>query len=554
MYQALYRKWRPRTFSDVSGQETVTAALKNELKTGRLSHAYLFTGCRGTGKTTCAKILAKAVNCQHPVDGDPCNECAVCRGIDDGTILDVTEIDAASNNGVDSIRDLRDEVAFTPVSGTYRVYIIDEVHMLSAGAFNALLKTLEEPPAHVIFILATTEVHKLPATILSRCQRFDFGRIRPEEIAARLTYVATEEGLTVTPDAAMLLARLADGALRDGLSLLDQCASVAQNIDMDTVTVVTGMAGQDTLAQLTDCVAAQDAPTALALVDTLYRSAKDMERLCAEWVSYLRNLMVLHSVSNVGELVVATPDELNAMRAEAQKLGLPTILHMMEVLQGTLDRLKGGVSRRVEMEMAVLKLCDPRLDDTKAALLHRIEVLENALKNGVVATNPPAVDRGPSRTPVPTTSIEPTTIPAPEVIPAPTEAPPAPMEDVMPAIPAPVAAPIPAPAGEQPFTAWADVLDYMRQSCPPLFGILDGTTALLKDGSLVICVENPLLAQLLKEGGNKQQLQNAIQHVTGQSYPLALRRKQQVKTPENDPLAQLLTAGRGMGINVNEKE
>ena len=550
MYQALYRKWRPRTFSDVSGQETVTAALKNELKTGRLSHAYLFTGCRGTGKTTCAKILAKAVNCQSPVDGDPCNECAICRGIDDGTILDVTEIDAASNNGVDSIRDLRDEVAFTPVSGTDRVYIIDEVHMLSAGAFNALLKTLEEPPAHVIFILATTEVHKLPATILSRCQRFDFGRIRPEEIAARLTYVAGEEGLTVTNDAAMLLARLADGALRDGLSLLDQCASVAQHIDMDTVTAVTGMAGQDTLAKLTDCVAAQDAPAALALVDTLYRSAKDMERLCAEWVSYLRNLMVLNSVSEVGELVVATPDELSAMRAEAQKLGLPTILHMMEVLQGTLDRLKGGVSRRVEMEMAVLRLCDPKLDDTKTALLHRIEVLENALKNGVAT--------GASRTSPPTAPIEPAAepapvIPAPEAIPAPIDAPPVPEADVMPAIPSPTA-PIPAPAGERPFDAWVEVLDYMRNTCPPLFGILDGTTALLKDGSLVICVENPLLAQLLKEGGNKQQLQNAIQHVTGQTFPMALRRKQQVKTPENDPLSQLLTAGRGMGINVNEKE
>ena len=552
MYQALYRKWRPRTFSDVSGQETVTAALKNELKTGRLSHAYLFTGCRGTGKTTCAKILAKAVNCAHPVDGDPCNECAICRGIDDGTILDVTEIDAASNNGVDSIRDLRDEVAFTPVSGAYRVYIIDEVHMLSAGAFNALLKTLEEPPAHVIFILATTEVHKLPATILSRCQRFDFGRIRPEEIAARITYVATEEGLTVTPDAAMLLARLADGALRDGLSLLDQCASVAQHIDMDTVTAVTGMASQDTLAQLTDCVAAQDAPAALALVDQLYRSAKDMERLCAEWVTYLRNLMVLTSVREVGELIVATPDELNAMRAEAKKLGLATILHMMEVLQGTLDRLKGGVSRRVEMEMAVLRLCDPKLDDTKTALLHRVEVLENTLKNGAVMngaprTSPPTAPVEPAAEPAPVT-------PAPEAIPAPIDAPPAPEADVMPAIPAPVAAPIPAPAGEQPFDAWVEVLDHLRSSCPPLFGILDGTTALLKDGSLVICVENPLLAQLLKEGGNKEQLQNAIRHVTGQTYPMALRRKQQVKTPENDPLAQLLTAGRGMGINVNEKE
>ena len=547
MYQALYRKWRPRTFSDVSGQETVTAALKNELKHDRLSHAYLFTGCRGTGKTTCAKILAKAVNCQHPVDGDPCNACAVCRGIDEGTILDVTEIDAASNNGVDSIRDLRDEVAFTPVSGKYRVYIIDEVHMLSAGAFNALLKTLEEPPAHVIFILATTEVHKLPATILSRCQRFDFGRIRPEDIAARITYVANEEGLTVTEDAAMLLARLADGALRDGLSLLDQCASVAQHIDMNTVTAVTGMAGQDTLAQLSDCVAAQDAPAALALVDQLYRSAKDMERLCAEWVSYLRNLMVLHSVTEVGELVIATPDELAQMRAEAKKLGLPTILHMMEVLQGTLDRLKGGVSRRVEMEMAVLRLCDPRLDDTKAALLHRIEVLENALKNGV-AVAAPAPAPVAAAIPAPVAPI-----PAPEVIPAPTEAPPV-EADVMPAIPAPAPAAPAAPVGEQPFTAWVEVLDRLRQSCPPLFGMLDGTTALLKDGSLVICLDNPLLAQLLKEGGNKQMLSDAVKQVTGQTFPMALRRKQQVKTPENDPLAQLLTAGRGMGININEKE
>ena len=550
MYQALYRKWRPRTFSDVSGQETVTAALKNELKTGRLSHAYLFTGCRGTGKTTCAKILAKAVNCQNPVDGDPCNECAICRGIDDGTILDVTEIDAASNNGVDSIRDLRDEVAFTPVSGTYRVYIIDEVHMLSAGAFNALLKTLEEPPAHVIFILATTEVHKLPATILSRCQRFDFGRIRPEEIAARITYVATEEGLTITPDAAMLLARLADGALRDGLSLLDQCASVAQHIDMATVTTVTGMAGQDTLAALTDCVAAQDATAALALVDRLYRSAKDMERLCAEWVTYLRNLMILHSVSDVGELVVATPDELHAMRGQAQKLGLPTVLHMMEVLQSTLDRLKGGVSRRVEMEMAVLRLCDPRLDDTKAALLHRIEVLENAVKNGVTVSAAPT-----------TASASPAAsggIPAPTEAPAqvPAEAPPAApaaTAEVTPSTSAPTAF-IPAPAGEQPFDAWIEVLERLRQSCPPLFGLLDGTAALLKDGQLVICVDNPLLAQLLKEGGNKQMLLDAIQHVTGRTYPMALRRKQSVKKPEFDPLAQLLDAGRGAGIDVSENE
>ena len=549
MYQALYRKWRPRTFSDVSGQETVTTALKNELNTGRLSHAYLFTGCRGTGKTTCAKILAKAVNCAHPVNGDPCNECAVCRGIDDGSVLDVAEIDAASNNGVDSIRDLRDEVAFTPVSGKYRVYIIDEVHMLSAGAFNALLKTLEEPPSHVIFILATTEVHKLPATILSRCQRFDFGRIRPEDIAARIHYVAGQEGLTVTDDAAMLLARLADGALRDALSLLDQCASVSHDITMDTVTQVTGMAGQETLSELTACVAAQDAASALALVDRLYRSAKDMERLCSEWVTYLRNLMILHSVQDAGELVVAAPDELARMRAEAQKWGLPTILHIMEVLQNTLDRLRGGVSRRIEMEMAVLRLCDPRLDGSAAALTHRLDVLEAAVKAGVPAA--PAPVTAPAAAPAPV--AEPTPIPAPvaEVIPAPEEAPPvdaAPVDPVMPTIPAPSA-----PAGEAPLAEWPRILEDLQRTCPPLYGILRDTAALDKDGSIVICIENLLTAQVLKEGGNKNKLVESITRVCGAPRPMKLRQvKKEEPKAQFDPLADLLNAGRSAGIGVNE--
>ena len=561
MYQALYRKWRPRTFSDVSGQETVTTALKNELKTGRLSHAYLFTGCRGTGKTTCAKILAKAVNCAHPIDGDPCNACAVCRGIDDGSILDVAEIDAASNNGVDAIRDLRDEVAFTPVSGKYRVYIIDEVHMLSAGAFNALLKTLEEPPAHVIFILATTEVHKLPATILSRCQRFDFGRIRPEDIAARIHYVAGEEGLTVSADAAMLLARLADGALRDALSLLDQCASVSHDITMDTVTQVTGMAGQDTLTELTACVASGDAAAALTLVDRLYRSAKDMERLCSEWVTYLRNLMILHSVRDAGELVVAAPDELARLRAEAQKLGLPTILHMMEVLQNTLDRLRGGVSRRVEMEMAVLRLCDPRLDGSAAALTHRLDVLEAAVKAGVpaapAAPAPVAVESAPIPAPA---AVDPEPVPAPvaEAVPLPAEEPPVPAEEPAPVeavIPAPAPIAAPAEAAEQPFIRWAEVLDELRRCNPPLFGILCETTALEKDGTLIICLSNNLQDTLLREGGNKQQLTEAIRRVSGRVYPMALRRAKAAKKEEaNDPLAQLFAAGRTAGVEIQEKE
>ena len=535
MYQALYRKWRPRTFSDVCGQDTVTTALKNELQTGRLSHAYLFTGCRGTGKTTCAKILAKAVNCHSPVEGDPCNACALCRGIDDGSVLDVTEIDAASNNGVDSIRELRDEVAFTPVSGKYRVYIIDEVHMLSAGAFNALLKTLEEPPAHVIFILATTEVHKLPATILSRCQRFDFNRIRPEAIAARITYVAEQEGLTVTEEAAMLLARLADGALRDGLSLLDQCASVARHIDADTVATVTGMAGQELLAGLTACVAAGDTAGALEQIDRLHRSAKDMERLCAEWVTYLRNLMVLHSVREPGELVIASPQELEQMREMAGKLGLPTILHMMEVLQSTLERLRGGVSRRVEMEMAVLRLCDPRLDSSTAALLHRIETLENRLRAGVPAE---------AATPA---------VPAPAVTDTPSVQPAAPAAPAEPAAEPPPAT-IADGAEEQPFPQWGAVLELLMTSCPPLFGVLADSSAILKDGKLIVCTDNALFKGLLEDSGNAALLREALQKATGATYRLGLRRKQMVAKQEADPLTQLLAAGRAAGIAVSEQE
>ena len=262
MYQALYRKWRPTAFTDVSGQPHVTQTLMHEVDTGKLSHAYLFTGSRGTGKTTCAKILAKAVNCLHPVNGNPCNECAICRGIDDGSVLDVIEIDAASNNGVDNIRDLREEANFTPVKAKYRVYIIDEVHMLSIGAFNALLKILEEPPSYVLFILATTEVHKLPSTILSRCQRFDFHHIPPESIAERLQYVSAQENIDLTNEGAVMIARYADGALRDALSLLDRCSARGETITPQLVSECAGIAGKTHLFRMADCIANQD-PQAL---------------------------------------------------------------------------------------------------------------------------------------------------------------------------------------------------------------------------------------------------------------------------------------------------
>ncbi len=531
MYQALYRKWRPQAFSDVCGQELITTALKNEIKNNRLSHAYLFTGCRGTGKTSCAKILAKAVNCLHPADGDPCNTCDICRGIDDGSILDVTEIDAASNNGVDSIRDLRDEVAYTPVSGRYRVYIIDEVHMLSAGAFNALLKTLEEPPVHVIFVLATTEVHKLPATILSRCQRFDFGRISPETIAERVTYVAGEEGLTITDDAAMLLARLADGALRDALSLLDQCASGHDAIDAAVVAQATGMASRDALVALTDAVLRRDTADALAQIDTLYRAAKDMERLCAEWIGFVRNLMILKSIPDGGNLIIAAPDELSRMAALAAQATLPAILHIMDVLQRTLERLRTGVARRVEMEMAILRLCEPSLDTGIEALLTRIDTLERTVRSGVTPT--PA-------TPV----VSPTPAPA----------------DEMPAMPEPSAEAIPAPTvnippaedSEAPFTQWGDVLDTLLKTCIPLYGVLAGSTAILKGEMLLICTDNAMFKELLAQDNNKKMLMEAIRQVTGQTYRMGLRRTVTVKKQDDDPLSQLFTAARAADVPVKE--
>ena len=309
MYRALYRKWRPQRFEDVVGQRAIVTALKNQITANRVGHAYLFTGVRGTGKTTCAKIFAKAVNCLHPVNGDPCGECEICRGIDNGSILDVVEMDAASNNGVDDIRDLRDETAYTPSACKYKVYIIDEVHMLSTAAFNALLKTLEEPPAHVIFILATTEIQKVPATILSRCQRYDFTRIGPEDIARRVEYIAGEEKLELTPDGAELIARLADGALRDALSILDTCAGVTAKIDADVVRRMAGVTDRSYLFRISDALEAQDGAAALAQLAQLRQQSVDVKRLTEELIAHYRALMLAALPGGQALLSGVSPEE-----------------------------------------------------------------------------------------------------------------------------------------------------------------------------------------------------------------------------------------------------
>ena len=310
MYRALYRKWRPQRFEDVVGQRGIVTALRNQIATGRVGHAYLFTGVRGTGKTTCAKIFAKAVNCLHPQNGDPCGECEICKGIDNGSILDVVEMDAASNNGVDDIRDLRDETAYTPSACQYKVYIIDEVHMLSTAAFNALLKTLEEPPAHVIFILATTEIQKVPATILSRCQRYDFTRIGPEDIAQRVEYIAGEEHLELTSDGAELIARLADGALRDALSILDTCAGVTAKIDADVVRRMAGVTDRSYLFRISDALEAQDGAAALAQLAQLRQQSVDVKRLTEELIAHYRALMLAALPGGQALLSGVSPEDL----------------------------------------------------------------------------------------------------------------------------------------------------------------------------------------------------------------------------------------------------
>ena len=359
MYRALYRKWRPQRFEDVVGQRAIVTALKNQITANRVGHAYLFTGVRGTGKTTCAKIFAKAVNCLHPVNGDPCGECEICKGIDNGSILDVVEMDAASNNGVDDIRDLRDETAYTPSACKYKVYIIDEVHMLSTAAFNALLKTLEEPPAHVIFILATTEIQKVPATILSRCQRCDFTRIGPEDIARRVEYIAGEEKLELSPDGAELIARLADGALRDALSILDTCAGVTAKIDADVVRRMAGVTDRSYLFRISDALEAQDGATALAQLAQLRQQSVDVKRLTEELIAHYRALMLAALPGGQSLLSGVSPEEEALYLEKGPQLGQREAIRAIRALGSALEHMTRGSDQRIELELALFGLSEP---------------------------------------------------------------------------------------------------------------------------------------------------------------------------------------------------
>ena len=389
MYQALYRKYRPQTFDDVVGQESITQVLKAQLISGKLSHAYLFTGSRGTGKTTCSKILAKAVNCLHTVDGNPCNRCAACRSIDDGSCMDVLEIDAASNNGVDNVRTLREDAIYAPAEVKKRVYIIDEVHMLSMSAFNALLKIIEEPPPHLMFILATTELHKVPATILSRCQRFAFRRILPQDITARIGYVAYEEGIDLDPDAARLLGRLADGALRDGLSLLDQCAAAAdETLTVDTVYSCLGIAGARKAAELLEAAAAHDTRRALTILSEQYAEGKEIAAMTDELLSLSRDLLILKTAPAAGRDMltgVCTDEELSRL---LPRFSAGELLRLTTLLQQTAAGYAKSSNRRMDAELCLIQMCDPSLNLDAEALNARLSRLEEALASGAVTLTP----------------------------------------------------------------------------------------------------------------------------------------------------------------------
>ena len=388
MYQALYRKWRPRTFSDVVGQSHITETLRKQVAEGRTSHAYLFTGTRGTGKTTCAKILAKAVNCESPVDGDPCCRCPACLGIENGSFLDVLELDAASNNGVDQVRALRDEAVYAPANVKKRVYIVDEVHMLSTPAFNALLKILEEPPEHLMFILATTELHKVPATILSRCQRFSFKRITPRDIAGRLEYVAGQEGIDLTSDGAELLSRLADGALRDGLSLLDQCAAAGGTVDSRAVLEALGLAGNLQTAQLMERILARDAKAALLLLNQLYSGGKDVGAVLGELSTLVRDLLLRRTAPEGGAALLsggydnATLDRLEKDASAAR------LIYLATTLQKAAADLYYSANRRTDAELCLLRLCDESLSGDLTALEARIRRLEERSSRQAGASAP----------------------------------------------------------------------------------------------------------------------------------------------------------------------
>ena len=579
MYRALYRKWRPQRFEDVVAQRGIVTALRNQIATGRVGHAYLFTGVRGTGKTTCAKIFAKAVNCLHPQNGDPCGECEICRGIDNGSILDVVEMDAASNNGVDDIRDLRDETAYTPSACHYKVYIIDEVHMLSTAAFNALLKTLEEPPAHVIFILATTEIQKVPATILSRCQRYDFTRIGPEDIAQRVEYIAGQEGLELSGEGAELISRLADGAMRDALSILDTCAGVTAKIDADVVRRMAGVTDRSYLFHISDALEAQDAAAALAQLAQLRQQSVDVKRLTEELIAHYRALMLAALPGGQALLSGVSPEEEKHYLEKGPRMGQREAIRAIRALGNALEHMTRGSDQRIELELALFSLSEPPQQVAVQAVPAARPAVpaQEAPRPFASAPVKPFVSAPAASAPVQEPSVEPAPMQQPEPEPAPqpveppkaeaaapaeeelpplpeeppvtSEAPP-PWDEPTPAAPpqreeppapareVPAAQPQPEPKPEytadpalnkprkvaaeeiNPFPQWAEVIKLLQEQDPMLYTYLKKSKGYF-DGTRVLIDGGKTFRDFIRANKESQKLiKKLIAQVSGVAVPI----------------------------------
>lgn len=559
MYRVLYRKWRPAVFTDVSGQEHITSTLQNEVSSSRLNHAYLFTGSRGTGKTTCAKILAKAVNCLNPQNGNPCGECEICKGIDDGSILDIVEMDAASNRKIDDIRQIIDEVQFKPAKCKYRVYIVDEVHMLTTEAFNALLKTLEEPPEHVIFILATTEVHKLPQTIRSRCQRFDFHRIPPKAIADRVEYVVSQENAEITESAALMLASVADGALRDALSLLDSCLAVSSHIDEEVVRNAAGLVSKTYLFELATAIINKNPTRSLEIIDRLYSESKDMARLCDELVEHFRALMLIKTIKNPRDILIMSDDEFEQAVTQSDYLSLADIVFYMDVLSRAYQRMGRGTGDRTELEMALVKLSATELDGTVEALTARVTALEKAVKRGITvnyaqpAQQSVQVEAAQSAS-VPNTQNEveePFAKPEPEHKKAPV------------AKPAPEVKPVAQRASVNldelydnavPFARWVEVVDSLKSVSRSIAAAFAGSTAYESGNYLLIDTNNELAFDLLRQNGRRAEIKQTLLELTGKNYSLGpYKRSTPKKVEKTDPLNSLVQSLEGSGVEITQE-
>ena len=537
MYQALYRKWRPMSFDDVVSQPHITTTLKNQIASGKTAHAYLFTGSRGTGKTTCARIFAKAINCLDPKDGEPCLECDICKNADSGALADIIEIDAASNSKVDDIRELREGVVFTPEICKYKVYIIDEVHMLSAGAFNALLKTMEEPPPHVKFILATTEIHKVPATIVSRCQHFDFRRIRSEDIVDRLMYIASQEGFTLHDDAAALIARLSDGGMRDALSLLDQCVAYDNDITLETVSTAAGIAGRDYLFDMLEKISARDTAGCIEITDRLYDMSKDLKVLASELLTQMRNVMLIKSIDNSAELISCLPEEYERLTKLAEQMSLDRILGIITVLQQCGERFARTSDKRIEFEMCMVKLCtmsenaDGETARTAAAntapsaeinaLVSRMAQLENALKNGAAVAVNDADKAGKSqKKPVEKHAVIKLD-----------------------------------PNGFLPLDTWQEIIERINTQAPAIGAFLNNSMASIEGNVFKVVVSSEFYMKRFKASSDKDVLKRIVNEYYGKDFDFVLYSSKSVDIEEKEnPINELIKRAQDADIKVQIKE